>query len=360
MIYRLAIGTYTEKAPHVDGHAEGIYLCRFDSGSGKLETTDMIKGIANPSYVTADASGRRLYSGSEHRGDAAGGQVAAFAIVTGVTRLGPPRSSRGSSPCHLTLAAAGRWLLVANYSSGTIAVLPVRTDGHLDDAVEVVTWQGSGPDPERQRTPHAHQILAGPDGRIYAVDLGTDRVWIYELDGQRGKLTPASPQPWLSLPPGSGPRHFTFGRQGGDIYVVTEMGNTVVHFTRESDGRYRQSQVLSSLPPGFTGSSSGAAIRLAPSGRHLYASNRWHDSIACFAVDAATGAIESRGHFSTRGRTPRDFALTPDGDFLLSANQDSSTVTVFRVEKETGALIPVGEPAPFASPVCLAWIPPAR
>jgi len=356
MIYRVAIGTYTEKAPHVDGHAEGIYLCTFDSASGTLTHGHTIDGIANPSYLTTDAAGRRLYAVSSTRGDSHSGRVVAFTLDSGAVNLGSARSSHGTSPCHLSLAADERHLLVANYSSGTIAVLPVLPDGGLGEAVDTIAWQGSGPDPDRQQTPHAHQILTGPDGRIYAADLGTDRIWVYAMDGKSGTLTPAS-QPWLSLPPGSGPRHFTFGRHGADLYVFTEMGNTVVHFARAADGRYRQGQVLSSLPSGFSGASSGAAIRLSPSGRYLYASNRWHDSIACFAVNSVTGGLEIRDHFSVRGQTPRDFALTPDGDFLLSANQDSSTITVFRVHAETGALSPVGDPVPVASPVCLAWIP---
>lgn len=357
MIYSLAIGTYTEKTPSVDGHAKGIYRCQFNSASETLTVQSIIGDIANPSYVVANTTGAHLYSGSEHRDDPAGGNVVAFTLGDKDPRLGVPRSSHGSSPCHLSLAGEERWLLVANYNTGTIATLPVSPDGNLGDAADVIAWQGAGPNPERQSTPHAHQILAGPDGRIYAVDLGTDRVWIYDLNTQTGKLTPASPQPWLCLPPGSGPRHLVFGRDGSDLYVITELGNTIVHCTREADGNYRQRQEISSLPAGFTGSSSGAAIRLSPSGRHLYASNRWHDSIACFAVDATTGSLESRSHFSTYGKTPRDFALTPDGEFLLAANQDSSTVTAFRVNVKTGALRHVGEPASIASPVCIAWIP---
>jgi len=357
MNYSLAIGTYTEKAPHVDGHAEGLYLFTFDSSSGALTHRHTIGGLANPSYVAAYAAGKRLYAVSSRREDADSGRIVVFSLDGEFTALGGPRSSHGTSPCYVSLTAAGRWLLVANYGSGTIAVLPVRADGDLGEATECITWQGSGPHPERQQMPHAHQILAGPDGRIYATDLGTDRVWIYEMNGQAGTLTPARP-PWLPLPPGSGPRHLAFGRQGCDIYVITELGNTVVHFERDVDGHYQQRQVVSSLPADFTGISSGAAIHLAPSGRYLYASNRWHDSIACFAVNAATGAIESRGHFSTRGKTPRDFTLTPDGDFLLAANQDSSTITVFRIHMGTGALIPLGDPVPVASPVCLTWISP--
>jgi 6-phosphogluconolactonase len=355
----LIVGTYTRPAPYGYGRAEGLCLYRFDPDGGTLRHLKTIRGLVNPSFAAVAPNGRRLYAvneiGSEAEG---GGRVNAFEIdpLTAEVRPLNAQSTQGLAPAHVSLDQSGRFLLIANYGSGSLAVLPILPDGSLGASTHVVAWSGSGPHASRQEAPHAHMIRPGPDSRIYAVDLGTDRIMIYDLDVSTGRLQPADP-PWLPVPPGSGPRHITFAPHGRHAYVITELNNTVVVFEQDASGHYQQKQVLPTLPPDFSGKNTCAAIHLSPGGGHLYASNRGHDSIAVFAVEPGTGNLTAEGHHSTLGHSPRDFILTPDGACLLAANQDSDTIVVFEVDRASGRLRQVGGPAAIASPVCLKWLP---
>jgi 6-phosphogluconolactonase len=248
----------------------------------------------------------------------------------------------------------GRFVLVANYSGGNIAVLPVMKGGGLGKALDVKQDSGSGPNRERQEGPHAHSVLLDPSNRhAYSCDLGTDKVMIYDFDSRRGRLTPAS-QPFVSLKPGAGPRHLTFDRAGRHVYILNELDSTVTAFARESKtGALQELKTYPMLPEDFKGENTGADIHLTPDGRFLYCSNRGHDSIAAFRVDARNGALEAAGHTPTTGKTPRNFAVDPTGRFLLVANQRSDNVVTFRIDPSTGALSPTGHTAEIPSPVCL-------
>ncbi len=354
----LIVGTYTRPDPYGYGRAEGLYLYQFNPQGPALRHLATIRGLVNPSFAAVARDGRHLYAineiGSEGEG---GGRVNAFDIDPETAEAKPLNSqpTGGMAPAHLSLDKTGRFLLIANYGSGSIAVLPVLEDGSLASPSDVVAWTGSGPHASRQAAPHAHMILPGPDGQIYAVDLGTDRIMIYDLDAATGRLQPADP-PWLPVPPGSGPRHITFAPDGRHAYVIAELSNTVTVFEQDASGSYRQKQILPTLPPGYSGKNTCAAIHLSPGGAHLYASNRGHDSIAVFAVDERAGTLTALGHHRTLGHTPRDFTLTPNGTFLLAANQDSDSIVVFKVDHESGKLEPVGEPTSVPTPVCLKWL----
>ena len=312
-------------------------------------------GTVNPSFVTLGPDGRTLYAVNEITGGAGPhGLVSAFAVdpPTGELRYLNEQSTHGLAPCYVSVELEGRFCLVANYETGSLCVLPIRADGSLGEASDVVHFSGSGPHAERQEGPHAHMVLPSPDGSaILAVDLGADRLLAFQLDRQRGALIPADP-PWTQMAPGSGPRHLAFHPRRPFAYVINELHSTIT--VLRSDGlAMAPVQTISTLPDGFAGQNLGAEIKVAPSGRFVYASNRGHDCIAIYAVDQETGQLALVGHEATRGTGPRDFAIDPTGALLLVANQDTDTVVTFRIDPDAGTLRPTGHVAAVPTPVCL-------
>jgi 6-phosphogluconolactonase len=351
------IGTYTRRESFVDGKAEGIYAYRLDPSTGALTYAATVRDVVNPSFLTVGLLGDRLYAVNEITGDhGPHGTVSAFAIdpeTGGLTFLNK-QSSNGLAPCYVSVDGTGRYVLVANYESGSLCVLPVQENGRLGEATDVVQLHGSGPNPQRQEGPHAHMILPGPGGQtLFAVDLGTDRIMLYHLDRERGKLVPADP-PWIQLPAGTGPRHLTFHPNGRVAYVISELQSTVT-VLRYDAGRNRleQVQTISTLPIDFEGENLGAEIAVAPSGRFAYASNRGHNSIAIYEVDQASGELALIGHEPSQGAGPRFFTIDPTGTLLLVANQDSDTVVTFRIDQNTGELAATGHVMDVPTPVCL-------
>jgi 6-phosphogluconolactonase len=234
---------------------------------------------------------------------------------------------------------------------------PVQVDGRLGAASDIVQHYGSSVDPERQTAPYAHSVNIDPDNRYALVaDLGMDKVMVYRLDLEQGKLVPNDP-PFASLHAGAGPRHLAFHPNRKYVYVINELDSTMTAFSYLAEaGELSEIQTLSTLPEGYPGEQSSCAdIHVAPSGKFVYGSNRGHDSIAIFAVDLATGKLSLVGHESTQGKTPRNFAIDPSGTFLLAANQDSSTVVSFRIDQQTGELHPTGDVAQIPTPVCLKF-----
>jgi 6-phosphogluconolactonase len=346
------VGTYT------NGGGEGVYLYRLSLADGSLKHVATAGGVANPSYLALDRERRRLYAVEELEdfGGAKSGAVAAFEVgaTDGSLRFINRQPSTGGAPCYITTDTRGRFVLVANYAAGSVAVLPVTKGGALGPATDVQQHSGSGPDRERQEGPHAHCIILDASNKhAYACDLGTDKVMIYDFDARRGKLKPNA-QPFVSVRPGAGPRHLTFDRTGRFAYVVNEMASTVTAFSRDaSTGALRELETHALLPDDFKGANTAADIHLTPDGRFLYCSNRGHDSIACFRVDAHTGSLAPAGHTPTLGSTPRNFAIDPTGGFMLVANQKSGSIVTFRIDASNGALAPTGRTAELPSPVCL-------
>jgi 6-phosphogluconolactonase len=346
------VGTYTS------GRSEGIYLYRLDLSDGSLKHAGTTKGVVNPSYLTLDRGRRFLYAVNEveeFEGKKSGA-VSAFAIdrATGDLRFLNQRPSKGGAPCYLTADDAGRHVLVANYVGGNVAVLSVLKDGSLGEATDVRQDEGFGPNHERQEGPHAHCVVLDSSNRhVYSCDLGTDKVMIYRFDARAGKLIPNA-QPWVQLKPGAGPRHFIFHPGGRFAYVMNELASTVTAFAHDgARGTLKEMQTVSALPSDFKGANTGADIHVTPDGRFLYCSNRGHDSIAAFRVEAKTGELSSNGHTPSGGKTPRNFAIDPTGKFLLTANQNSDTIVTFRIDPTTGALQATGNTADVPSPVCL-------
>lgn len=356
------VGTFSSTAPHGRGRAEGIYVYRLDPSSGALIGTHTKPGIANPAFLALDPGRRYLYAVNEvpEIDGHAGGAVSAFAIdpATGDLTYLNRQSSHGSDPCHLSVDRTGRFVLVANYGGGSVALLPIGDDGRLDPATDFHQHQGASVDPQRQRGPHAHSINLDPTNRYaLAPDLGLDQVLIYRLDLEQGALRPNDP-PSAPLPAGSGPRHLAFHPSAPYAYVINELGSTMTTLAWDgANGTLRPIQTVSTLPSDFAGRSHCADVHVAPSGRFVYGSNRGHDSIVIFAVDPATGTLTLVGHESTRGQTPRNFAIDPTGTFLLAANQGTDTIVTFRIDGETGRLAPTGPVTSVPTPVCVTIAP---
>lgn len=359
---RVYVGTYTGK----DG-SKGIYAMELDLATGKLSAPELAAEATNPTFLAIHPSQRFLYAVGEigrFQGRSSG-SVSSFAIAPDSAKLAPinQQLSGGAGPCHVAVDKAGRNLLVANYSGGSVAVLPIAPDGSLREPSCTIQHEGKGPDPRRQERPHAHSINLDPAGRLaFAADLGLDKLLIYRFDPDKGMLTPHDP-PFASVAPGAGPRHFAFHPNGRFAYAINEMGMTVTAFAYDAErGALKEIQTVPTLPAGraITPADSTAEVVVHPSGRFLYGSNRGHDSLAIFAVDAETGNLTPVGHEPTGGKTPRNFAIEPSGAWLLATNQNSGNVVVFRVDGETGKLAPAGSTAEVPFPVCVRFLPLAR
>ncbi|MCB0214488.1 MAG: lactonase family protein [Anaerolineae bacterium] len=352
------IGTYTEPLDFVDGQGEGIYSYMLDGESGELHPANPVTtGLTNPSYLTLDPHHRYLYAVQETDNwspDAPA--VYAFAVEpeSGVLRFLNQQPAYGEAPCHITTDNTGRWLLVANYGTGTVALYPVLEDGRLGSATDIAHHEGSSINADRQTGPHAHHVLVDATNRyVFVADLGLDKIMVYRLDSIQGRLIPHDP-PFATIHAGAGPRHLAFHPSGRYLFVLNELDATLVTLAH-TEGRLTPVQIISTLPAGAEARPSCAAIRVAPSGRFIYTSNRGHDSIALFAVDETTGRLTDLGHEPTGGQTPREIVIDPSGTFLLAANQDSHTIVTFRLDVDTGHIRPVGSVASIPSPVCVAF-----
>ena len=347
----LYVGTYTS------GRSEGIYICRLNLSSGQVRHVETAKGIVNPSFLALDHNSRHLYAVNEVNefGGKASGAVSAFKIDpgSGALSLLNQQPSSGSGPCYLSIDKSGKFVLVANYDGGNAAVLPLH-DGSLLAPVDMVQHGGSSIDPERQKEPHAHSIVLDKSNHhAFVADLGLDKIMIYRFDSRTGKLA-ANNAPWVKLKPGAGPRHLTFHSNGRWAYVINELDSTVTAFTySNASGGLQEMQTIPTLPVGFSTKNSCADIHVSPSGKFLYGSNRGHDSIVVFSIDQATGRLTLVEHVSTRGKTPRNFAIDPTGTYLLAANQNSDSVVSFRIDSVSGKLTPTGHVIEIPTPVCL-------
>ena len=346
------VGTYTR------GDSQGIYHYRLDLASGKLTPAGVTAGVVNPSFLAVHPNRRFLYAVNEisnFQGKKCGG-VGAFAIdpQSGALTLLNQQPSGGIGPCHLVVDERGKNVLVANYSSGSVCVLPIAADGHLGQQTAFIQHEGSSINPRRQKGPHAHSINLDRANRFaVAADLGLDKVFVYRFDAEDGSLRPNDP-PFASVAPGAGPRHFAFHPAGQFAYLINELASTVTAFSYNADrGQLDTIQTASTLPEGFDGDNSTAEVQVHPSGKFLYGSNRGHDSIAVFRIDPNSGRLSYVANRSTQGKTPRNFGIDPTGRYLLAANQATGTVVVFRIDPGTGDLSPTGNVVNVPMPVCV-------
>jgi 6-phosphogluconolactonase len=326
--------------------------------SGVLTPAGVAGGVQNPSFLALDPHCRYLYAVNETMefDGQPGGGISAFALdpQTGALTFINSQRTHGGAPCHVSVDQTGRFVYVANYMGGNAATFPVRAGGGLDPASAVVQHSGSGMNPHRQEGPHAHSITLDPTNRFaFVADLGIDKVMAYRLDLERGTLPPHTP-PSVAVEAGAGPRHLAFHPNGRYTYLITEMGNTIVAFAYDAaQGTLDALQTVPALPEDFAGRSHCADIHVAPSGRFLYGSNRGHDSIVIYAIDAETGLLTYAGHAPTLGQTPRNFAIDPTGTYLFAAHQDSDSIVTFRIDPETGQITPTGQMTEVPMPVCV-------
>lgn len=354
--FMMYVGTYTK------GKSEGIYLYKLNPDTGELTHISTTKGVNNPSYLTLDPQRRYLYAVNEvtqFEGQKSGA-ISAFAVdqKTGNLTLLNQQPTMGGAPCYVTVDKRGKFVLAANYVGGNVAVLPIQSNGHLGKASHVVQHTGSSVNQKRQENPHAHCIVLDPGNRFaFAVDLGIDKVQVYQFDAKGGKLNPGQPAS-VAIKPGAGPRHLTFHPKGNYAYLINELDSTMIAFAFDkATGALKELQTISTLPADFSGESYCADVHVSPDGKFLYGSNRGHNSIAVFSIDERTGKLTAVEHVSTGGKWPRNFTLDPTGKFLLVANERSDNVVTFKVDSQRGKLTPTGQVAEIPMPVCLQMVP---
>ena len=345
----LYVGCYTHESP------VGIRVYDSSDPSGRLVEHSEVEGIEYPSFLTAHPGGGVLYAVSE---TAPSGDLVALRInpVDGSLVVIDRVSSHGSAPCYVSVDASGRYLYIANYLSGNIAVYTLDDDGRFGDLVATHQHRGSGPS-ARQDGPHAHCLLPNPGGdAVYAVDLGTDRVSRYVHHRHQG-VEGFTLVDELALDAGAGPRHLAFHPGQLVAFVVGELDSTLVTLGVDPvDGRLTRLHTTPTLPVDFAGESIAAEVRVHPNGRYVYVSNRGHDSIAVFGVAGAGQPLEPLGHVPSGGRTPRNFAVHPSGRALLAANQDSHTIVPFEIDPSTGIPRQLDVSYGVSEPTCLTFV----
>jgi 6-phosphogluconolactonase len=358
--YRITVGTTSDHfavfGTYTDGDSEGIYTCSYDAKRGEVRQVDVEDAGPNPSFLAFHPDGKHFYAVNEVEN----GAVTALSIdrETGaVTAQNQVVTGGGADPCYCAVDKTGSYLLVAHYTGGAVAVIPILDDGRVGEPTQIVKHEGAGPNEERQASAHPHCIRPGPQNRfVYVPDLGTDRVVIYEFDDDTGELKSAADP--LSVPPGSGPRHIDFHPTDDRAYLLYELDSKLVELDQDPDtGALNAIDSASTLPADFEGNNLTADIHVHGSGRYVYASNRGHNSIASFTIGEGSGGLTPIDHTSTKGEWPRNFALSPNSDHLFVENMHTNDVVTFAVDSTDGTLDPTGARTEIPSPSCLRFLP---
>lgn len=354
------LGTYTPAG----GESRGIYTVRLDPATGILSEPVLVAETPNPTFLAWHPDGRTLYAVGE--GPAPDGKITGGAVAftfDGTGKLAPlnARGAGGAGTTHIAADASGRLLVTVSYGGGQVAAYPLLPDGKIGERTSFIPHAGpSGPNRSRQEKPHPHSVTISPDNRFaFVADLGLDRVLAYRLDPAAGTLTPHEPV-FITTPPGTGPRHTKFSRDGRHFYILNEIDGSVSSCAYDAvRGAGTPIQHISTLPADFkvTDPDRAAEIRLSSDDRFVYCSNRGHDSIAVFARDSATGLLSLVEITPTGGKHPRNFNLSPDGRWLVCANRDSDNVTVFRVDADTGRLTRTPQTLHVPQAVCVLFAP---
>lgn len=346
------IGTYTWDAKI----SKGIYRTTLDLRTGSLCEPVLVAETRNPTFIELHPSGAFLYAA----GESEAGIVSAYAVqADGSLKFLNQQPSKGSGACHINIDSGGRNVLVANYGTGSAAVIPVKPDGSLAEPTSSVQHEGTGPNRRRQERAHAHSVNLSPDDRFaFVADLGIDKIMIYRFDVDKGTIVGNNPA-FAQVRPGAGPRHFSFHPSGRFAYVINELDCTITAFTyNPASGALAEIHTVPTLPPDFQGNNTCAEIRVHPTGQFVYGSNRGHDSIAVYRVDPASGRLAFVQHQSAGIKTPRNFNIDPSGKYCLVGNQDANSIIVFRINPETGALEPTDHKISVGRPVCIRFLKP--
>ncbi len=347
MSHLIYFGTYTRTT------SQGIYSIRLDDDTGALTTPILAAPGTNPAWIVFSPDKKHLYTlhGSQ-------AQAIGFTVDAASGKLHPlpvPAAAAIAPPSHLAVDATGRMLLSANYADGYLGAMVIRPDGTLGEP-SLIPHTGRSVHATRQEKPHVHSVTPSPDNRFVIVcDLGVDKIFTYAIDPATAKATPANP-PLVATEPGQGPRHFKFGTDGRHAYAINELASTVTAYDYDAaGGALTPRQTVTTLPPDFKGPTTTAEVRVHPNGRFVYGSNRGHDSIAVFAVDASSGLLSPVEIVPSGGKVPRNFALSPNGKWLVCAHQDSNNITVFRVDSNTGKLTRTEHTATVPMAVCVLF-----
>jgi 6-phosphogluconolactonase len=364
----VVVGCLNRQVPYFPAaRGKGIAVLAFDETTGTLSELSEETATDNPNYLQVDEGRSCIYA----VGDMPGrnhGMVAAYHLdpATGKLSYINAHETLGSIPAYASLDRAHKFLLIANYSmfigqpdgspDNAIAVMPIRADGGVCAPVAFRRHPGNGPNAQRQERSHAHCILATPDNRhVVVADLGVDKLMVYRFDADTGELADGE-EPYISMPPGSGPRHFVFHPSGRFAYVINELHPTIAILSFDLErGRFQLVDVIRTLPAGYHEGSHCADLQITRDGRFLYGSNRGHDSIVIYGVDHRTGDLMLIGHQSSLGETPRNIAIDPSGQYLIVANQNSDTLIVFRRDNRTGKLSDIRKPMRIGTPMCVKF-----
>jgi 6-phosphogluconolactonase (cycloisomerase 2 family) len=362
--YYLLVGTYTNMGsntpdpPKDSTGSRGIYVYKFEAGTGRASFLSHTTGVVNPSFLEIAPDKRHVYACTETRTTNAG-SISAFLLDrgSGALRFINKVPGGGDNPVYVSVHRSGRWAAMANYTGGSLSVFPIRPDGALLPYVQNFRHTGHSIDPARQDRPHVHSVVFSPDNRtLYAQDLGEDSISIYEFSSAMDR--PLRSVEKIPTTPGSGPRHLTFHPNGRYAYLIEEMAGCVdVYHYYPGTGHLRLLQRIPAHADTAKGPFRSSDIHVSADGRFLYVTNRQSESnLAIFSVDPAKGALKTIGYQSVLGKEPRNFLLDPTGGFLLVANQDSNAVIIFRVDKNTGLLEPTGQRLDLPSPSCLKMV----
>jgi 6-phosphogluconolactonase len=345
--YYLLVGTYTR------GKSKGMYVYDFDKKNGSVKLVDSVQ-TPNPSYLAIAPNQKFVYAVSETQRGNFSGKLRGFSFDKGKLNFINEQPSVGDNPCYVIVDKTGRWVVTANYTSGTVAVLPIKSDGSLGEAVSSSQHSGHGANKSRQEGPHAHSAVLSPDNKfLFVQDLGIDKIMIYSFNDKTGAIVRKDS---VKLADGAGPRHFEFHPNGKWAYLVEELSGNVTAFNYEK-GKLKNLQTVSSLPAGFNKMFTTADIHVSKDGKFLYSSIRdSSNTLAVFKIDQKSGQLSIVGHQSTLGKTPRNFNFDPSGDYLLVANQNSDSIVVFKIDRNTGLLSDTGNRVDVGNPVCIKWI----
>lgn len=343
--YKVYVGAYAEP------ENKSIYYYDLIGETGKWKPHDALSGEDHSSFQIIDLERQLLYTTCNLPNGEGG--LASYRIDPNTMQLEQldTQAVGGAGPCYVSLSNDGNYLFTANYRGGNVSVIPVE-DGLMKAPTDVVNHEGSGPNQERQEGPHPHSIQTGyQSDYIFACDLGTDKIYIYQLDADQGKLQLHRE---VATAPGAGPRHMAFHPNGRYAYVINELDSTVTAYAYDAkEGQLTEIQTVSTLPEDFADENTGADIHFSPCGKYLYGSNRGHDSIVVYGVDANTGELSLIEHASTQGKGPRNFAITKDGKYVIAANQGSGSLISYTRDSDSGRLTPRQLTEGLLQPVCV-------
>jgi 6-phosphogluconolactonase len=349
------VGTFSVRG------SEGIYVYAFERSTGTLQLIQTMNTLESPTFLALHPSGKFLYS--VNRGAVPGqknsGSVSAWSIDQGSGKLTllNHKPSYGNGPCHVSTDHTGKLVFISNYVEGNLVVFPLAADGSLGECVDSIRFTGKGIHKERQDKPHIHSATPSPDNRfLFVADLGTDRIYSFEVNLPSGHLTPAQ-RPYTEVKPGSGPRHFTFHPDGKHAYLAEELTSSVASFAYQKKTgtlELTEDQVMA-LPSGFNGTNSSADIHTDVSGKFLMMSNRGHESISVYTIEK-NGKIKLIKAVNTEGQKPRNFLVDEKNEFVFVAHQDTDNIMLFKWNPKEGELTSTGFQVKVPSPVCLKML----